>query len=618
MSAVITALVAKVDMDTSAVSAGSAQVRKDAATVSRVFREMETDTDKLERKVKSLHGQYKRGAISAEQYQQALNHVSVAYNKQQLAAKKAEQAAAKAARGNMSLGDAFSFLSPKVLAASAAFTAFYGAMRLVQDAIKLAADLEEVGVRFQVLTGSADDAGKLVNEMRNLANTTALTFGGLQQAAQVMLSFGVASERIIPSLKQIGDITSGNSERMASLSLAFAQSAAAGRLMGQDLLQMINAGFNPLQEISRKTGISIIDLKKRMEQGAISFDLVSMAFESATGEGGMFNDMLEKSKGTLAGSMRQLNSDIEVLKTQLGEELLPIIKDLVSEISKFSDPKRFSVLRETIGFIADNFTRIKEQLISMMGPLSFLRTVSDFYDRMADFEDAALQPLESAAEAAEDFGSAMNDALNNAVPAFETQREQLQQQLDLLRMGEEAYAKQQRIAEGITEAEAEKLAIMERQIAAQKAAEKQQEKDRREQEQAAEKAKKDMEQLKKQGQDLMNQSSPVAAVGKQLSDLQVLLRVGAIDQNTFMRERNKILKENLKTKNEKTLDAEATEVGSAGFVKRIADQFNDMSKQDAQVQKLEEQRLLQEAQLVAQKETNRRLQEMGITKRIQP
>ena len=68
---------------------------------------------------------------------------------------------------------------------------------------------------------------------------------------------------------------------------------ASGRLMGQDLLQMINAGFNPLSEISRKTGKSIGVLKEEMEKGKISAEMVTQAFYSATQAGGQFHGMTD-------------------------------------------------------------------------------------------------------------------------------------------------------------------------------------------------------------------------------------------------------------------------------------------------------------------------------------
>lgn len=101
-------------------------------------------------------------------------------------------------------------------------------------------------------------------------------------------------------MKQLGDISLGNSDRFQRLSLAFAQVSAAGKLTGQDLLQMVNAGFNPLQEISKKTGQSISDLKDQMADGAISTKMVEEAMKSATEEGGRFAGGMEKASKTFS------------------------------------------------------------------------------------------------------------------------------------------------------------------------------------------------------------------------------------------------------------------------------------------------------------------------------
>lgn len=128
----------------------------------------------------------------------------------------------------------------------------------------------------------------------------------LQDAAKMMLSFGIAQDRIMPNIKALGDIAMGDRNKLNSLTLAFSQMTASGRLMGQDLLQMINAGFNPLSEISRKTGKSIGVLKEEMEKGKISAEMVTQAFYSATQAGGQFHGMTEKMGQTAAGKWSTL------------------------------------------------------------------------------------------------------------------------------------------------------------------------------------------------------------------------------------------------------------------------------------------------------------------------
>ena len=121
----------------------------------------------------------------------------------------------------------------------------------------------------------------------------------------------------------------GNNEKMQSLTLAFGQVRANGRLMGQEVLQMVNAGFNPLQEISRTTGRSMIELKKAMEDGAISASMVEDALKSATSEGGRFYEMNERLKNSAAGQWSKMKSDVELLATEIGTNLMPAAKDLI-------------------------------------------------------------------------------------------------------------------------------------------------------------------------------------------------------------------------------------------------------------------------------------------------
>ena len=118
----------------------------------------------------------------------------------------------------------------------------------------------------------------------------------------------------------------GDSQKFGSLTLAFSQMSAAGRLMGQDLNQMINAGFNPLQVISEKTGKSIAQLKKEMESGAISFQMVADAFSSATAEGGKFHGMIEKSADGIRNAQNQLTGAIQDTLNSIGESQEGIIK----------------------------------------------------------------------------------------------------------------------------------------------------------------------------------------------------------------------------------------------------------------------------------------------------
>lgn len=192
------------------------------------------------------------------------------------------------------------------------------------------------GVAFETLLGSKDAGKKMVEDIRKYANITPFKTLPLQENAKMMLSFGIASEKIMPNIKMLGDVAMGDAEKMSSLTLAFSQAASAGKLNGQDLLQMINAGFNPLQEISKKTGKSMGELRKEMEKGNIPFKMVEEAFKTATGEGGKFYKMTEKMGESPMGKWSTFIDSLKNNLLKLYEVLRPLIVPALNLLTKIS------------------------------------------------------------------------------------------------------------------------------------------------------------------------------------------------------------------------------------------------------------------------------------------
>lgn len=142
------------------------------------------------------------------------------------------------------------------------------------------------------------------------------------EIGKMMLSFGIQAQGVMPAVQKLGDLAVGNAEKFKSLGLVYSQVAANGRLMGQDNLQFINAGFNPLQELSRTTGKSMAVLKKEMEDGKISFADVANAIETATGKGGRFHNMTAKLADSAPGKLLGLQGAFEGLVATIGVDLL--------------------------------------------------------------------------------------------------------------------------------------------------------------------------------------------------------------------------------------------------------------------------------------------------------
>lgn len=202
---------------------------------------------------------------------------------------------------------------------------------------KMGAELEQTRLLFNTLSGSVEKGTKLFENLTQFANTTPFSNQALNNNARTLLAFGADAEEVEKNLRMLGDVAAGDSERLGRLTLAFAQSRSAARLMGQDLLQFINAGFNPLQIISEQTGISMLKLKKQMEKGLISFDLVEKAFESATAEGGRFHGLTNTMSKTMAGKWSTALGKAKFLIAELGLSMKDIFVPFIDGIIKAVD-----------------------------------------------------------------------------------------------------------------------------------------------------------------------------------------------------------------------------------------------------------------------------------------
>lgn len=197
---------------------------------------------------------------------------------------------------------------------------------LGSEIIRVRGEFQSMQTAIETMVGK-DVAGQLIPQIKELAKISPLTMSDMVGAEKMMLGFNIQAEDTIKYLKAISDISMGESSKFNSLTLAFSQMSAAGKLMGQDLNQMINAGFNPLQIISEKTGKSIATLKDEMSKGAVSAEMVQQAFIDATSAGGKFYNMSENASKTINGQLSMMQDALDSVFNELGTKSESVIMD---------------------------------------------------------------------------------------------------------------------------------------------------------------------------------------------------------------------------------------------------------------------------------------------------
>ena len=222
--------------------------------------------------------------------------------------------------------------------------------------------------------GNAEAAEDMFARISEYGKVTVYDKAGLLEAQKTMMSFGIEGEKSFATLKQIGDIAMGDKQKMQSLALAFSQATSAGKLQGQDLLQLINAGFNPLQVISERTGESMSSLKEKMSKGQISAEMLSQAFQWATDEQGLFYQGAEKAGSTTMGRINQLKDTFDEFLISAFDALKPLIDTCLSFATGFLEylPALLQTIGSAIGRVIDFFGTFAPVIIGAAAALGIL------------------------------------------------------------------------------------------------------------------------------------------------------------------------------------------------------------------------------------------------------
>lgn len=247
------------------------------------------------------------------------------------------------------------------------------AAAFAKKVVDVRGEIESLEKSFEILAGKTQGK-KLFGDIKDFAVTTPMAMGDLAKGAQTLLSFNVAANDVMPIMRAIGDIAMGDAQKFNSLVLAFAQMQSTGKLMGQDLLQMINAGFNPLSVISEQTGKSIGTLKEEMAAGSISADMITKAFMDATSEGGKFNGMLEAQSKGIKGSISNLEGAIEDMFNKIGENSQDVITGSIQAATELVNS--YERVGEIVGELVVTYGVYKAALITLTAAKSVATSVN--------------------------------------------------------------------------------------------------------------------------------------------------------------------------------------------------------------------------------------------------
>ena len=259
------------------------------------------------------------------------------------------------------LNDGFTVLKGTManLASQAISKVVEGFKGLVGGAVDYQKSMEYYTTSFTVMTGSADKASETVKKLADIGAKTPFDMPQLADATSLLMNFGFNADDAVDSMMMLGDISQGSADKLDSISRAYGKMSSAQKVSLEDINMMIDAGFNPLQEISEHTGESMQSLYDRISHGKMSVDEITESMKRSTSEGGKYFHSMDKQSQTLDGRLSTLS---DTINSKLGEALQPILK-------KASDEWIPNITNAIDNMDIDSVVSVIDDIISGVGDL---------------------------------------------------------------------------------------------------------------------------------------------------------------------------------------------------------------------------------------------------------
>jgi tape measure domain-containing protein len=196
--------------------------------------------------------------------------------------------------------------------------------------LKAAADFERTGVAFTTMLGDADAAKTMLADLAQFGVKTPFTLPEVESGAKALLAYGIEGEKIIPTMKSLGDVSAGLNVPIERMILNFGQVKAQGKLTGRELRDFAILGVPLIGELAKQLGVAESEVQEMVSAGEIGFPMVEKAFESMSSEGGRFANLMDEMNQTTAGQFAELTDEIILLGRQIGDQLLPVANDIIA------------------------------------------------------------------------------------------------------------------------------------------------------------------------------------------------------------------------------------------------------------------------------------------------
>ena len=238
----------------------------------------------------------------------------------------------------------------------AAYFSIRGATALIRTLTRVSAEFEMQRVTLGAILNDTQAAGKLFDQLKELAVRSPFQFKDLATYAKQLSAYSIPVNELYETTKMLADVSAGLGVGMDRLVLAYGQIRSASFLRGQEVRQLTEAGIPILEELRKQfvelgeEGITVGDVFDKISKRMVPFEMVEKVFKGMTEEGGKFFEMQEVQAETLKGKISNLTDAYQIMFSEIGDKKSGLLKGAV----------------DLARSLADNYEKVGRAIVSLV------------------------------------------------------------------------------------------------------------------------------------------------------------------------------------------------------------------------------------------------------------
>ena len=198
------------------------------------------------------------------------------------------------------------------------------------------AEIETYLTRLETLTGSADKANSILDQIKQDALKTPFDVASLVQGESLLLSTGISAEQARNDIINLGNAISasgGGNAELSRMAVNLQQIKNVGKASALDIKQFAYAGIDIYGLLADSMGVT----KEEASELDVSYEMLSEALSKASAEGGKYYGAMEKQSKTMSGASSNLKESWQVLAGTLSQELFEAVKEIIPMLTSMFD-----------------------------------------------------------------------------------------------------------------------------------------------------------------------------------------------------------------------------------------------------------------------------------------